>query len=168
MYKCTPLIKSQLSLLVDNKESIVSLPESKPGSNDYEYLIITTDALKNSFGLFMDYNSSRCLRTKVVTVSEILSLISSGIDTADNIRRYIIMEYEYFNIVYVLLAGDADSDNQNGVPSRGFISEVYANADYYKYPDIPIPGLQSAITQTRSLVHKYAVTMVLFESMMTM
>ena len=45
---CNPFTKSLLQTLVDNKEAVSDLPVSQKEADDYEYLIITTDALKNS------------------------------------------------------------------------------------------------------------------------
>ena len=136
-YKCTPFIKNRIASLVDNPEAVYSLPLTKRGADDYEYLIITTDALKDSWTTFIDFNKRRCLRAKVQTIDYIKANIS-GTDDADKMRNYIKQEYTSYNIVYVLLAGDDDSADVNDIPHRGMRAEAYDyGTDYYNDNDIP-------------------------------
>lgn len=136
VYKCNAFIKSQLKNLVDNPEAVDALPNSKRAPGDYEYLIVASDAIKDAFGVFVDFNTRRCMRTKVASIPDIKSSMS-GDDDADKVRNYIIQEYENHNIVYVLLGGDDDNSNSNDVPHRGMHAEFYDyGSDYYDDKDV--------------------------------
>ena len=65
--------------------SLMSSAKAK-GVDDYEYLIVTTEALKNSWGEFVDFNQRRCLRTKVQTIDYIKANIP-GADDADKLAK---------------------------------------------------------------------------------
>ncbi|MBN1130383.1 MAG: hypothetical protein JXA71_15430, partial [Chitinispirillaceae bacterium] len=62
--QCTPAIQSQLSELVDNPEAAAFVPMTAKTDSSYEYLVITTDALKNNFADFIAFNRRRAMRTK--------------------------------------------------------------------------------------------------------
>lgn len=135
-YKCTPFIKDRLQHLVDNPEAVSGLSLSSRGPDDYEYLIVTSDALKNSFSDFIEFNKRRCLRTQVQTIQFIKSNYS-GVDDADKLRNYIKEQYENNNIVYVLLGGDDDNANADDIPHRGFRASFYDyGTDFYDEKDI--------------------------------
>ncbi len=124
VYKCNAFIRSQLKRLVDNPAEVDKLPDSKTSSTDYDYLIITTDALKDAYDTFMEFNKRRGLRTRVQTVDYIKSNID-GTDDADRVRNYIIQEYENNNIKFVLLGEDDDNNESNDVPHRGLRAQMY-------------------------------------------
>jgi hypothetical protein len=109
------------------------------GAEDYEYLIATTDALKNSFDEFIEFNLRRCLRTQVQTIEYIRSN-STGSDDAERLRNYIKEQYEKYKIVYVLLGGGYNPNNQNGIPVREFRAQFYDQAmtpdKFYDIKDI--------------------------------
>ncbi len=119
LYKCTPAIKNQIASLVDNPEAVNSLLLTKKGPDDYEYLIITSDALKDSWTDLIDFNKRRCLRTKIQTNDYIQTNIN-GADSADRVRNYIIQEHTNNNMVYVVLGGD-----MSPIPARRFYVEYY-------------------------------------------
>ena len=136
VYKCNSFIKSQLMHLVDNPDAIASLPDSKTGPDDYEYLIVATDAIKDGFDTFIEFNKRRGMRTKVASIADIKSSMS-GDDDPDKVRNYIKQEYENNNIVFVLLGGDDDNNNANDVPHRGLHSEMYDyGSDYNDDKDV--------------------------------
>ncbi|MFC1476477.1 C25 family cysteine peptidase [Fibrobacterota bacterium] len=122
--KVTPYIKSFLANIIDNKEAVNSLPLTPKAPGDYEYLIITLDALQNAFTSFIEFNKRRCMRSKVITIPYIKSNFT-GDDDADKIRNCIKQEYEDHNIVYVLLGADDDNNNANDLAHRGMRSEIY-------------------------------------------
>jgi hypothetical protein len=107
-------------------EAVIKMPLGSRGPDDYEYLIVTSDPLKNSFGTFIEFNKRRCLRTKVETIQFIESN-TSGIDDQDKLRNYIKDQYQNHNIVFVLLAGDI-----NTIPFRELYTECY---DHHQTPD---------------------------------
>jgi hypothetical protein len=122
--KTTPAIRSELAVLVDNPSGIAKLAATVVTPDDYEYLIVTTDSLKNGFSAFIDFNTRRGMRTKVVTLQSIKTLFATGyIDDQERIRAYIKKEYADCNIQYVLLAGDAEASSPNRIPDRKLYSE---------------------------------------------
>jgi len=136
VYKCNSFIKSQLRNLVDNPEAVDALPNSPRNPGDYEYLIIASEAIKDNYGTFVEFNTRRAMRTKVTPISYIKSNMS-GNDDADKVRNYIIQEYENNNIVFVLLGGDDDVNNADDVPHRGMHASFYDyGTDYYDDKDV--------------------------------
>ncbi len=113
-------------------KSAVSNPDDVPdatGSNGlskisdgpvpfYEYVVITTNALKNSFSKLVDWKKRKGLDAGIVTVEEILNNYTtdhiSGItDDAGAIRQYLYDAYTGGGTVFVLMGGD-----YNYVPIR--------------------------------------------------
>ena len=56
-------------------------------ADDYEYLIVTTEALGNLYGDFFEFNKRRCLRTRVGTIDYIKANYP-GNDDAEKLRNY--------------------------------------------------------------------------------
>ena len=126
-YLILPIILIQLILV------LISSIESKD-DDDYEYLIVTTDVLKDGWTEFVEFNQRRCLRTKVQTMDYIKANMQ-GVDDADKLRNYIKQEFSDHNIVYVLLGGDEKTSNENEIPARMFRAQFYDNIyspDYYQ------------------------------------
>ena len=76
----------------------------------YEYVIITTDALKNHFNKFIEWKQRKGINIGVMTVGALLShysgdLISGIYDDAGKIRQYLKDAYEE-GTVWALLGGD--------------------------------------------------------------
>jgi len=105
-----------LASIIDNPEYIpayrgdhtIENTEYPPGS--YEYIIITSDALKNSFDKFIKWKQRKGISIGVTTVEYILShysgdLISGIYDDAGKIRQYLKDAYQS-GTVWVLLGGD--------------------------------------------------------------
>lgn len=121
VYKCNNFIRSRLKELVDNPEVVNSLPNSVIGENDYEYLIITNNNLKDKWGDFVSFNTRRCLRTKIVSISDISRKYRNiNRDNQTKIRSFIKEEYEKYNIVFVMLGGDVEI-----VPVRGMYTSFF-------------------------------------------
>ena len=110
-YLILPIILIQLILV------LISTTVAN-GIDDYEYLIVTTDTLKNCWDEFVEFNKRRCLRTKVKTIENIKASMT-GTDDAEKLRNYIRQEYKDHTIVYVLLGGGT-SYNQKPIPHREF------------------------------------------------
>ncbi len=115
-----------VNLLFSASKSILNLPLENRGPGDYEYLIVTSNTLKDSFHSFIEFNKRRCLRTKVASIHTIISN-TNGNNDQDKLRNYIKEQYESHNIVYVLLAGDI-----NTIPFRELFTECY---DHHQTPD---------------------------------
>jgi hypothetical protein len=132
--KTTPMIKEELSKLVDNPAGIAKMIAGPVTANDYEYLVITTAALSTNvaWDTLTAFNKRRGMRTKIVSVSTILTSMT-GADNQEKIRNYIRQQYLTCNINYVLLSGDADSRSANIIPARG----LYAEDNDYNYRNRP-------------------------------
>jgi archaellum component FlaG (FlaF/FlaG flagellin family) len=131
----------------DNPEAIESYAaalSSFTGSSlldpgDYEYVIITSQALKdtsgpNNFQALRDEKISRNITATIVTTEWIYTNYSGtrpdgGEDNQTRIRNFIIDAYNTWGTVYVLLGGDGDGDDVGGesgddiIPARGFAGE---------------------------------------------
>ena len=142
-YVLLPIILIQLILV------LMFSTEAKD-EDDYEYLIVTTDVLKDGWNEFVEFNQRRCLRTKIQTIDYIKANIQ-GVDDADKLRNYIKQEFENHNIVYVLLGGDDDNNNGNDIPHRGFrvYEELNPDPDLdYDFRDIPADMYYSCLNGT--------------------
>lgn len=88
-------------------------------SENYEYVIITNETLKNASGSYtfqdlIQYKIDNGISAIIVTVEEIYSHYD-GVDDADKIRNFIKDAYVNHGTEYVLLGGDSDV-----VPARIF------------------------------------------------
>lgn len=138
MYKATSDVIDALSYLVDNPSAVrADLRSSPVSANDYEYLIITTTALKDAFTDFIAFNTRRGLRTKVVTLETAIAT-GTGSDNQEKIRSFVKQEYKNCNIKYLLLGGDPDQYTANMIPCRKLYSEDWdynytgLEKDHYK------------------------------------
>jgi len=101
--------------IVDNPQSIDDRTftlDSVSTDDIYEYVIITTDDLKNSqsgytFNDLVNAKTNVGLNTKIMTVQEIRNS-HSGSNTEEKIRNFIKYAYNNWQTDYVLLAGDVD------------------------------------------------------------
>ena len=125
--------------MVDNPKTVGSYPKMSDGNaqqsqynpqqlgpGHYDYVIITSDALKNTPG---PYNFSALVQSKInkglsatiVTVEWINSTFA-GVDLQEKIRNFIKEAYMNWGTEYVLLGGDADlpnaTEHHNIVPVR--------------------------------------------------
>jgi hypothetical protein len=147
------LMRDQLlvSSLVDNPQAANSnIEKEAPRSvstatnlyGSYDYVIITSNALKNSFQTLANWKAQKGLATKVVLVEDILKdpayndngVFGDGVgspkfnDTQAHIRNFIKDAYLNWGVEYVLLGGD-----DGIIPSRG----VYVYAGSYTDYNIP-------------------------------
>jgi len=91
--------------------------EIKKEAANYDYVIITTDDLKDSLSAFKNWKEDCGYSVITRTVSWIYGQYD-GNDEPERIRNFLVDEYDEWNITYVLIVGDIDS-----VPMR------------YCYPD---------------------------------
>ena len=120
---CNSYTKSLLQTLVDNKEAVAAVPVTQKEADDYEYLIITTDALKDSWGELVELNKRRAMRTEIQTIDYIKANMT-GEDDAAKMRAYIKQEYTEDKIVFVVLGGDVTT-NASNIPHREFRAQMY-------------------------------------------
>ncbi len=103
--------------IVENPEMISSYPDEdsgsfNPGSADYEYVIITTEDLKNASGnyTFYDLIDKRIndgLTCNIKTVEDIYQEYT-GVDNQEKIRNFIKDAYLNWNTKWVLIGGDVE------------------------------------------------------------
>ncbi|MBN2035942.1 MAG: hypothetical protein JW768_04300 [Chitinispirillaceae bacterium] len=117
----TPFTKSRISRIVDNKEHVGNLPLTPQASTDYEYLIISRPDILSVWDPFIEFNTRRGMRTKIVSVASIPT--GSG-DLATRIRTFIKQEYTQNKILFVLLGGDVQTGTNN-MPARLLTAEFY-------------------------------------------
>jgi len=101
----------------DVLSTYTTLPEYEPdefveGGYTYDYVIITSESLKNAQGEYTfqtlkEFKESRGTSTAIVTVQEIYSYYE-GRDNPEKIRNFIIAAYNVWKSRYILLGGDSD------------------------------------------------------------
>lgn len=84
-----------------------------------EYLIITRPMFLDALQPLVDLKSQR-MSVKVMTVDDIISAYP-GRDVPEQVRNAIVDHYQNYGTQWVLLAGDADSDDRAGVPQPTYV-----------------------------------------------
>ena len=140
VYNCTPAAKRLVQSIVDNPDALTKYPVIQKDIDDFEYLIVTMNSLKDSWDEFVAFNKSRCLRTQIQTIDYIKSNMS-GRDDAEKLRNFIKQEYNDHKITYVMLGGDADPNVSSDLPERGmrayFYDCIISPERYFDERDIP-------------------------------
>lgn len=109
----------------------------------YEYVIITTDALKNSFKRFVDWKLRKGINIGVVTIEDVIANYPEGddvsniMDDAGSLRQYLSDGYESGVTVYALLADSLLPNNQHSIPIRYGCGEDNKWIITKTYPQIP-------------------------------
>ncbi|MBC8182350.1 T9SS type A sorting domain-containing protein [candidate division KSB1 bacterium] len=145
-YHYSPKIKNELSNFVHNFDKAISQYPCKVTSAFYDYLIITINDFIDDYEPLRLFHNELGVKTKIVSLQDIYSA-STGIDEQEKIRNYIIEQYQLNGISFVLLAGDADT-NENGqqqVPIRNFYCEVLSGGNTISSPAIPTDLYYSAL-----------------------
>lgn len=138
-------------------------------SNDYqyEYLIVTSDSLKDEFQELADWKTRKGVRTKIITVEDIYSTVSG--DTPQlKIKQTIKNYYDNSNytLQYVLLAGDNEivptvkskfTQSIKGVVEYPFVATdmfyaCFGNMDWDVNGDGIIEGDRDAISYVPELI----------------
>ncbi len=109
--------------------------------NTYKLLIITPENYVEDFDELRNIYLSRGITSEIITPNYIATHVS-GQDVQEQIRNYIIQEYEESNIEYVILGGDIDL-----VPYRGFYCYVQSGSGY-ETSDIPADLYYAALDGT--------------------
>lgn len=105
---------------------IIDTYPTKNALEEYEYLIITANDFKEAFQQLAEYKESKGIKTKIVSVEEIVNnkdfwnKTRMFNDTQAKIRNFIRYAYLNWGIDYVLLGGDGDIKNEssNIIPPR--------------------------------------------------
>lgn len=124
-----PSMIQSVSNLAQNPEIISTYKSRKSSLPNYEILVITSEKYAAGFDEYAEHYNSIGYRTKVAAIEDIYSH-TTGIDEQDQIRNYIIKEYQDNGIMMVILGGDV-----NIIPYRGFY--CYVSDDY---TDFGIPA----------------------------
>jgi len=94
----------------------------------YDYVIITTDELKDSLNNFMQWKESLGYSIKIVTTSWIESNYN-GKDLQEKIKNFLIDKYQQWEIDYVLIVG-----SRNKIPMRECYPLYDIHEDDYMIP----------------------------------
>ncbi len=130
--------KSRIKKFVQNPEAISDYPEKLVDNDDYQFLIISPVQFVDKFSELIDLYLVRGIKTKIISTDSIYAS-TSGQDSQEKIRNFIIQEYQNKNIQYVLLGGDVEH-----IPYRGFYCHVQSSIVYEDY-DIPSDLYYSAL-----------------------
>ena len=133
-----PQLQETYTRGISSRKATYSPTALPPAS--YNYVIITSEALKNSAGAytFQDIVASKATMGVAanITTTEYIYSNYAGADNQAKIRNFILDAYATWGIEYVLLGGDGDGANTGGetgtpiIPARGFyddFSEIDTN-----------------------------------------
>ncbi|MEM2935510.1 MAG: C25 family cysteine peptidase, partial [Candidatus Thermoplasmatota archaeon] len=127
LFRGTEKDRELVTTMVDNPREVLTYPLNP--SHSCEYVIITTEALKNTPGTYnfttlMNSKIAKGMNATIVTVEWIYSNFA-GVDNPEKIRNFIKWAYQEWHTQYVLLGGDADDGNEI-VPARRLWVQTYA------------------------------------------
>jgi hypothetical protein len=94
----------------------------------YDYIIVTTNAWDEYLDTFIDYQTKRGFTVGMFTRESIV-LNYSGVDVQDQIRNFIIDAYDTWTPEYILLVGDGEPSDANGIRARGLYANAYGEID---------------------------------------
>ena len=94
----------------------------------YDYLIICDAKYDTAFERLKQWKTRRGFKTRIITTDSIFNA-SSGIDSAEKLRNFIVQEYNASSFKYLLLGGDRAT-----IPVRRMFA-MDCNADYYPDED---------------------------------
>lgn len=135
----TPQMKQRVWSMIQNKESMTTYPDPDVLPATYQYLVITPAIFGNEFQPLVDLNVKKGLATRIVTIDSIVATMP-GYDIQEQIRNFIITQYQNHSIEYVLLAGDHAL-----VKSRGLYCKVLSGNSVYEDYSIPSDLYYSAL-----------------------
>ncbi len=90
-----------------------------------DYIIITSDSLKNAYQRLADWKTAKGVPTVVKTVEWIEANYKNGVDIQETIRNFIRDAYQKWGVTWVLLGGDTDV-----IPARYAISRFYQGGTF--------------------------------------
>jgi hypothetical protein len=94
----------------------------------YKYVIVTSNAWESYLSDFVDWRTERGQKVGVFT-KEWITANYTGTDTQTKIRNFLIDAYATWAMDYVLLVGDGEPSDSNGIPARGFYNVAYGETD---------------------------------------
>jgi hypothetical protein len=123
-------------------ETSYDLTGNLPDTGPYEYIIITDQDFEDAFQDLIDSKIKKGITARIVTTQWIYENYygtrpDGGVDEQTKIRNFIRDAHTYWGTQYILLGGDADSDNMGGesedviVPCRILYDTLYGE----DYPD---------------------------------
>jgi hypothetical protein len=94
----------------------------------YDYIIVTSNAWDDYLGDFVTFRMERGQKVGVFTREWIVANYT-GTDTQMKVRNFIIDAYNTWTPDYVLIVGDGEPSDSNGIPARGFYCNAYGEID---------------------------------------
>ena len=128
-----------LRSFIENKEVVDNMPalmsaNSMSDAEIIDYVIITSNSLKNAFQPLATWKQKKGVRTKIITIEEITSKYpSSELTLAMKIKTYLIDLYNENFLRFVLLGGDVQI-----VPTQPCYVDSYKPDPYNQKPGITI------------------------------
>ncbi|MGF3585227.1 MAG: C25 family cysteine peptidase, partial [Thermoplasmatota archaeon] len=133
LFRSSPVDEMMIREMVDDYSRINTYVFSDPvvfrsslvtSGDSYEYVIITSEELKNATGEYtfqdlIQYKNDNNISATIVTVEDITA-IYEGVDNAEKIRNFITDAYLNWGTEYVLLGGDDDV-----IPTRFLYVEAW-------------------------------------------
>ena len=101
----TPENKASLKRLAQNENVLNTYNQRGRAIGGYDMLVITSEEWIPRFGEYLNLYNDKGIRTRIVSLEEIYASME-GIDEPEQIRNYIIQEYEENGIQMVSLGGD--------------------------------------------------------------
>ena len=101
----TPENEASLHRLAQNPNILNTYNKRGREISGYDMLVITSDEWMSHFGEYLSFYNDRGIRTRIIASEEIYASIQ-GCDVQEQIRNYIIQEYENNGIQMVILGGD--------------------------------------------------------------
>jgi len=128
---------ARLSSMVDNpadalqyagvEREVVQSRALDPGLG-YDYIIVTSNAWDDYLDTFIDYQTERGFTVGMFT-KEWIILNYTGDDLQDQVRNFIIDAYATWTPEYLLIVGDGEPSDSNGITARGFYNVAYGTED---------------------------------------
>ena len=129
----TPENEASLKRLAQNPNVLSSYNKRGREISGYDMLVITSEEWIPSFGEYLSFYNNKGIRTRIVALEEIYASMD-GRDQQEQIRNYIIQEYENNGIQMVSLGGDVSivpfrflfcRAKENGVDEDQLPSDMY-------------------------------------------
>ena len=121
----TPENEASIKRLAQNEALLGTYNKRSREIGGYDLLVITAEDWITYFGEYLDLYNQKGIRTRIVSLEEIYASMT-GCDEQEQIRNYIIQEYESNGISMVTLGGDVSI-----VPYRSLW--CFAQEDYEDY-----------------------------------
>lgn len=101
----TPENAASINRLAQNPDLLSSYDKRGREISGYDMLIITSEDWVARFDDYIDFYNNKGIRTQIVSLDEIYASMD-GRDQQEQIRNYIIQEYQSNGIMMVILGGD--------------------------------------------------------------